>query len=52
MRLRNQLVVTAENYKLGENLSPKQIQSLSKDVDEQLNRAHQVVNNIYQLTLK
>ena len=43
MRLRNQLVNAAENFARKENLTPVLIPTMSKDMDEQLKLAHQVV---------
>ena len=44
MRLRNQLVYAAENFAREENLTPVQIPTLSKDMEEQLKLAHKVVD--------
>ena len=44
MRLRNQLVIAAENLSREENSSPVKIPTLSKDTYGQLNRAHKVTN--------
>ena len=44
MRLRNQLVYAAENFAGEENLTPVQIPTLSKDMEEQLKLAHKVVD--------
>ena len=44
MRLRNQLVKAAENFVREENLTPVLIPAVSKDMDEQLKRAHKVVD--------
>ena len=44
MRLRNQLVNAAENFAREENLTPVQIPTMSKDIDEQLELAHKVIN--------
>ena len=44
MRLRNQLVNTAENFARVENLTPVLIPTTSKDKDEQLKLAHKVVD--------
>ena len=44
MRLRNQLVISAENIGREENLSPVFIPTLSKDMDEQLTLADKVVD--------
>ena len=44
MRLRNQLVIAAKNLDRVENLSPVLIQTMSKDMDEQLKLAHKVVD--------
>ena len=43
MRLRNQLVIAAENFVREENLSPVLIPTISKDMDEQLKLAHKLV---------
>ena len=43
-RLRNQLVNVAENFAREENLTPVQIPTMSKDMDEQLKLAHKVVD--------
>ena len=42
MRLRNQVIIAAENCATEENLSPVLIPTMSKDVDEQLKLAHKV----------
>ena len=44
MRLRNQLVNTAENFARKENLTPVLIPTMSNDMDEQLKLAHKVVD--------
>ena len=44
IRLRNQLVLAAENFAKDENLSPVLIPTMSKDMDEQLRLAHKVVD--------
>ena len=44
MRLRNQLVNTAENFARVENLTPLLIPTMSRDMDEQLKLAHNVVD--------
>ena len=44
MRLRNQLVNAAENFAREENLTPVLIPTMSKDIDEQLELAHKVIN--------
>ena len=44
MRLRNPLVNAAENFAREENLTPVQIPTMSKDMDEQLKLAHEVVD--------
>ena len=44
IRLRNQLVIAAENVAGEENLSPVLIPTLSKDMDEQLKLADKVVD--------
>ena len=44
MRLRNQLVVSAENFVTEKNLSPMLTPTMSKDVDEQLKLAHKVIH--------
>ena len=42
MRLRHQLVNTAENFARVENLTPALIPTMSKDMDEQLSFSHKV----------
>ena len=44
MRLRNQLVNTAENFAREENLTPVLIPTMSGDMDEQVKLAHKVVD--------
>ena len=44
MRLRNQLVIAAENFARAENLSPVLILTLSRDMDEQFKLAHKMVD--------
>ena len=44
VRLRNQLVNTAENFAREENLTPVMIPTTSRDMDEQLKLAHIVVH--------
>ena len=44
MRLRNQLVIEAGNFEREENLTAVQITTLSKVMNEQLKRAHKVVD--------
>ena len=44
MRLRNQLVNAAENFAREKNLTPVLIPTMSKDMDEQLKLAHEVVD--------
>ena len=44
MRLRNQLVNAAESFAREENLTPKLIPTMSRDMDEQLKLAHKVVD--------
>ena len=44
MRLRNQLVIAAENFAGAENLSPVLIPTLSRDMDEQFKLGHNVVD--------
>ena len=44
MRLRNQLVNAAENFAREENLTPVLISTMSKDMDEQLKLAHNLVD--------
>ena len=44
MRLRNQLVNAAENFAREENLIPVLTPTMSKDMDEQLKLAHNVVD--------
>ena len=50
MRLRNQLVTAAENFAREENLSPVLILTLSKDMDEQFEVAHQD-SSVYSLSM-
>ena len=42
MRLRNQLVNAAEDFAREDNLTPVQIPTMSKDMEEQLKLAHKV----------
>ena len=44
MRLRNQLVKAAEHFDSEEKLTPVLIPTMSRDMDEQLKLAHQVVD--------
>ena len=44
MRLKNRLVNAVENFARGENLTPVLISTMSKDIDEQLKLAHNVVD--------
>ena len=44
MRLRNQLVNAAENFAREENLNPVLIPTMSREIDEQLKLAHNVVD--------
>ena len=44
IRLRNRLVNVAEKFAREENLTPVLIPTMSKDMDEQLNLAHKVVD--------
>ena len=44
MRLKNQLIIAAENFATQENLSPVLIPTMSKDVDEKLQLANKVVD--------
>ena len=44
MRLRNQLVNAAQNIAREKNLTPVLIPTMSRDMDEQLNLAHKVVD--------
>ena len=44
MRLRNYLVIAAENIARGENSTQVLIPTMSKDMDEQLKLAHKVVD--------
>ena len=44
MQLRSQIVIAAQNFPRGENLSPVQIATLYKDMVEQLKLAHKVVD--------
>ena len=43
MRLKNQVVITAENFAREENLSPVLIPTMSKNLDEKLKSDHKVV---------
>ena len=43
MRLRNQLVIAADNFARGEDLSSVLIPTMSNDMDEQLKPAHNLV---------
>ena len=43
-RQRNQLVVAADNFLRGENLSPDLQSTLSEDIEEQLNPLHKVID--------
>ena len=44
MRLRNQLLIAAENFAREETLTPLRIPTMSKDMDERLKLAHKVVD--------
>ena len=44
MRLRNQLVIAAENFFGEENVSPVTMSRMSKDVDDQLTMAHMLID--------
>ena len=44
MRLRIQLVIAAENFGREEDLSPAVIPTMSKDMDEQIELAHKVID--------
>ena len=44
MQLRNQLVIAADIFGGGRNLSPIHIPTMSKDMDEQLTLAHKMVD--------
>ena len=44
MRLRNQRVLAAEDFGREENLSPKVIPTMSKDMNEQLQLAYKLVD--------
>ena len=46
MQLRNQLVNAAENFPREENFTPVLIPTMSKDMDEQLKLAHNVVDAV------
>ena len=46
MRLRNELVYAAETFAREENLTPVQIPTLSKNMDEQLKLTHKVVDAV------
>ena len=43
IRLRNQLVVAVEDFSKEENLPPVQVKLLGKDMEEQLNLTHKVL---------
>ena len=45
MQLRNPLVNAAENFARKENLTPVLIPTMSKEMDEQLKRAHKEIGN-------
>ena len=47
-RLRNQLVITAENFGSEENLSPVLIPTRIKDIDQQRKFAHKVIDVVDQ----
>ena len=42
--LRNQLVIAADNFAIEENLSPVLIPTMSKNMDEQIKLAHNIVD--------
>ena len=52
MRLRNQLVIAAENFGREENLSPVLIPTMSNDLNEQLKLAHNVVDPVDRANIK
>ena len=52
MRLRNQVVIEAENFAQEETLSPVRIPRLSKVMDEQVKLAHNVVDVVDQANNK
>ena len=44
MRLRNQLVLAADNFATEENFSPLLVPTMSKDMDEKLKLVHKVID--------
>ena len=52
MRLRNQLVSSAETFVTEENLTPVLTPTMSRDMDEQLKLAHMVVDVVDQTNRK
>ena len=46
MRLRNHVAIAAENFGNEENLSPVLIPTLSEDMDDQLELAHKLVDEV------
>ena len=46
MRLRNQLKIAAENYRVAEKLSSVLIPTMPKDIDEKLKLAQNVVDEV------
>ena len=52
IRLMNQLVIAADNSGGEENLSPVQIQIMSKEIDDQFKLAHKVIDVVDQANRK
>ena len=52
IRLRNQLVVAVRDFRKVENLPPVQVKLLAKDMEEQLNFTHKVVEVVDRLDRK
>ena len=52
MRLRNQLVIEAEKFAREDNLSGVLIPTMSKDMDEQLQLIHKVVDLVDRANIK
>ena len=52
MQLKSQLVMAAENFAREENLSPALIPTLSKDMDEQIKLAHQMIDLVHRSNRK
>ena len=52
IRLRNQLVIAAENFSGEEDLSSVLIPTMSNDMDEQLKLAHKVIDVVDEVNIK